>query len=541
MRSIFISIMTFLMMTACTTAPEVNIGIVPAPVSVSVKEHGRFALGDNITVKAASEDLLAPAAVFAEQAGRILGYVPEVMSGKSGRNAICVSVDPSLEKEEYRLKVTRSGITVRGGSGQGVFHGLQSLRQVLVECKDAGALPLMTVEDRPFFGYRGMMLDVCRHFSTVDEVKEFIDILSMHKVNTFHWHLTDDQGWRLEIKKYPQLTEIGSVRKETLVGHSRTSKTYDNTPYGKGCWFSHDQVREIIDYAAARGIEVIPEIDLPGHMQAALVAYPELGCTGGPYEVWCRWGISKDVLCAGKESTMKFLEDVLSEVADLFPSRYIHIGGDECPKVRWENCPVCQAKIKELGLKDDDEHTAEQYLQSYVMRRMSDFLGTKGKRIIGWDEILEGNVAPDATIMSWRGTKGGEAAVKLGHDVIFAPNSYCYFDSYQVKDTENEPLAIGRYVPVEKVYSFEPTTKDMTDEEKSHILGVQANMWTEYIVTNEYLEYMLLPRLSALSEVQWCEPDNRDYSRFLEEMDSMTDIYDILGYNYARHIFTGEK
>ena len=522
-----------------------EIDVIPQPASTEIYEGSFDAAGASFVINGTLGNLAEDAVARFE---KNLVSASGKESGAS-RTRFIFSKDDSLGAEEYILCVSGRKAVIKAAALNGVLYAIETVKQLLpVEIytgksapDSAWTLPCMKIQDKPRFRYRGMHLDVSRHFFGMDEIKKYLDIMAIHKMNVFHWHLTDDQGWRLEIKKYPQLTEIGSVRKETLVGHSRTSKTYDNTPYGKGCWFSHDQVREIIDYAAARGIEVIPEIDLPGHMQAALVAYPELGCTGGPYEVWCRWGISKDVLCAGKESTMKFLEDVLSEVADLFPSRYIHIGGDECPKVRWENCPVCQAKIKELGLKDDDEHTAEQYLQSYVMRRMSDFLGTKGKRIIGWDEILEGNVASDATIMSWRGTKGGEAAVKLGHDVIFTPNSYCYFDSYQVKDTENEPLAIGRYVPVEKVYSFEPTTKDMTDEEKSHILGVQANMWTEYIVTNEYLEYMLLPRLSALSEVQWCEPDNRDYSRFLEEMDSMTDIYDILGYNYARHIFTGEK
>ena len=428
---------------------------------------------------------------------------------------------------------------------KGVFYAIQTLRQMLPAEVYTGAaapeadwiLPCMKIQDKPRFGYRGMHLDVSRHFFDINEVKKYIDIMAIHKLNVLHWHLTDDQGWRLEIKKYPQLTQTGAVRKQTIIGHGRDRKGYDNTPYGEGCFFTQDQVKEVIAYAAARGIEIIPEIDLPGHMLAALACFPELGCTGGPYEVWGRWGIADDVLCVGKEETMKFLEDVLAEVADLFPSEYVHIGGDECPKVRWEECPHCQAKIAELGLKDDDRHKAEHYLQSYVTNRMEQFLSTKGKKIIGWDEILEGKIAPNATVMSWRGVEGGLEAVRMGHDAIMVPYTHLYLDYYQSKDKSEEPLAIGGYIPVELVYSFEPFTEEMTDQEKSHILGIQANLWTEYITTDSYLEYMLLPRMSALSEIQWCEPENKDYDRFLGNMDNMAGIYDILGYNYAKHIF----
>lgn len=529
MRSIFISIMTFLMMTACTTAPEVNIGIVPAPVSVSVKEHGRFALGDNITVKAASEDLLAPAAVFAEQAGRILGYVPEIASGKTGRNAICVSVDPSLEKEEYRLKVTRSGITVRGGSGQGVFHGLQSLRQVLVECKDAGALPLMTVEDRPFFGYRGMMLDVCRHFSTVDEVKEFIDILSMHKVNTFHWHLTDDQGWRIQIEKYPLLTEKGAERKETVIGHASKSREYDGKPYGKGMYYTHDQIRDVVRYAADRYIEVIPEIEMPGHTLAALASYPELGCKGKGYAVATTWGIFDDVACPGKDDVLRFFEGVLDEVIELFPSHYIHIGGDECPKTRWETCPYCQERIRKEGLKDEKE------LQSWFMKKMEQYINSKGKAVIGWEEILEGGVSPTATVMCWKHPEIGIEAARLGNKVIMVNSQYSYFDYYQAEDTSKEPFAIGGYVPVSKVYSYDPYDS-LTGDDRKPVIGVQANLWREYIKDMSHVEYMVLPRIAAMSENGWSY-DRKDYEDFVLRMDGLRMLYDINGYNYAKHIF----
>ena len=372
-----------------------------------------------------------------------------------------------------------------------------------------------------------------RHFFSTDEVKKYIDMMSIHKMNTLHWHLTDDQGWRIEIRKYPRLTEVGSIRKGTVIrkewGH------YDGIPYGG--YYTQEQIKDVIDYAAAQGITIIPEIDLPGHMLSALAAYPELGCTGGPYDVWGTWGIADDVLCAGNEETMVFLENVLAEVAGLFPSEYIHIGGDECPKVRWEKCPVCQAKIKELGLKDDGNFNAEHYLQSYVMERMEKFLATKGKKIIGWDEILEGTPGPDATVMSWRGSDGGIKASKMGHDVIMVPNSYFYFDYYQAPDTENEPFGIGGYVPIEKVYSYDPYTEITEPEAREHILGIQANLWTEYIASNAHLEYMVLPRQAALSEVQWCQPAVKDWDRFLSSLSHEAAMYDIMGYNYAKTVF----
>ena len=453
--------------------------------------------------------------------------------------------DSAKAKEEYSIDVNGNKAVIEALDLNGVLYAIETIRQLLPSEIYTGSqaesaiweLPYMSINDIPRFGYRGMHLDVSRHFFDLEEVKRYINIMAVHKLNVLHWHLTDDQGWRLEIKKYPELTKIGAVRNKTLIGHIQNSDKYDNVPYGEGCYFTQEQAREIIRYAASKGIEVIPEIDLPGHMLAALASFPELGCTGGPYEVWGRWGIADDVLCVGKEKTMKFLEDVLAEVADLFPSEYIHIGGDECPKIRWEKCPHCQAKIKELGIKGDDKHSPEHYLQSYVTSRMESFLKKKGKKIIGWDEILEGELAPNATVMSWRGVEGGLEAVRLGHDAIMVPYTHLYFDYYQSKDIEKEPLAIGGYLPVEKVYSFEPFTSEMNDEDKSHILGVQANLWTEYIPTSSQLEYMLLPRLSALSEIQWCEPENKDYDRFLEHMCNMKNVYIALGYNYANHIF----
>lgn len=435
----------------------------------------------------------------------------------------------SLPEEKYLIDVTGKGVRVEASGLRGFNYAIQTLGQM------GSRIPCCHIEDSPRFSYRGLHLDEARHFFGKEIVKKYLDIMAYHKLNTFHWHLTDDQGWRIEIKKFPELTQIGSIRKGTCI--KRNYNTNDHIPYGEGMWYSQEDIKEIVAYASERGIDVIPEIDLPGHMLAALAAYPHLGCSGGPYEVWHRWGVSGDVLCAGNEQVYAFLEDVLNEVCGLFPGRYIHIGGDECPKTSWENCPRCQAKIRELGLKDDGAHDAEHYLQSYVMNRIESFLKTKGKNVIGWDEILEGSPSMSAIVMSWRGESGGLMAAGLGHDVIMTPNSYCYWDYYQATDIENEPFALGGYVPVELVYSYEPCPTSMSAEEREHILGVQANMWTEYIAEPDHLEYMLLPRLAALSEVQWCRPENKDWNRFLGSMDELCEAYESMGYSYAEHIF----
>ena len=358
-------------------------------------------------------------------------------------------------------------------------------------------------------------------------------MIALHNMNKFHWHLTEDQGWRIEIKKYPRLTEVGAWRSETVIGHN-TGK-FDGKPHGG--FYTQDEIRDIVKYAQERYVTIIPEIDLPGHMLAALASYPELGCTGGPYEVEKSWGVFDDVLCAGREKTYTFLEDVLTEVCELFPSKYIHIGGDESPKVRWEKCPDCQAKIKELGLKDDKKHKKEFYLQSYVMERMEKFLNDKGRRSIGWDEILEGKLAPNATVMSWRGEAGGIEAARMGHDVIMTPNSYLYFDYYQTTDTKNEPDAIGGYVPIELVYSYEPMSKELTPAEQKFVLGAQANIWTEYIPTTQQVEYMAMPRIAALADVQWTQPDKKNYAHFLKRIPQLLRLYDFLDYNYATHLY----
>ena len=481
---------------------------------------------------------------FADRLSKVTGKQSLVSEGHS-RTGINFVVDPALAPEEYSLVVNRKAVIIKASALNGFIYAIQTVKQMLPEeifsdsldQDEDWKLKCVVIKDAPRFAYRGMHLDVSRHFWSVDEVKRYLDVMQVHKLNRFHWHLTDDQGWRIEIKKYPRLTEKGAVRKETLVGHLQPKdNVFDGTPYGEGLFYTQDQIREVVAYAAARGITVIPEIDLPGHMVAALACYPELGCTSGPYEVWPMWGVADDVLCPGNEKTFEFIENVLSEVADLFPSEYIHIGGDECPKVRWEKCPKCQARIKALGLEADERHSAEYFLQSYVTERVEAFLATRGKRIIGWDEILEGKLAQDATVMSWRGISGGLEAARLGHDAIMTPNSYLYFDYYQSDNQDAEPLAIGGYLPVSKVYSYEPFEEGMTEEEKSHIIGVQANLWTEYITTESQLEYMLLPRLAALSEVQWCQPQNKNWERFEDCVDDVCDIYDQMGYNYARHL-----
>lgn len=524
-------------------AAEEILKIVPYPQNVVI-EKGYFNvagatirysdIADTLTIRMFDR--------LADHLSLVTGNRSEVKTGK-GRGINFIQ-DSSLAEEAYIIYIKPHRVDIKASSLRGFNWAIQTIKQMMPVQIYADVpsfdvewfLPCCSINDAPRFPYRGLHLDEARHFFGMDTVKDYIDLMEIHKMNTLHWHLTDDQGWRIQIKKYPLLTEIGSIRKETLVGRYRKSKEYDGVPYGKGLWYTQDQIREIVDYAAARGISIIPEIDLPGHMQAALTAYPHLGCTGGPYQVRTTWGISEDVLCIGKDSTLQFIKDVLEEVSCLFPSEYIHIGGDECPKVQWQKCPHCQKKIKELGLVGDGKHTPEHFLQSYVTAEAEKFLASLGRKLIGWDEILEGEIAPNATVMSWRGTKGGLEAVRLGHDVIMTPNDYFYFDYYQSPDKDNEPLACGWCVPVERCYSFEPFIEGMTEEEKNHILGVQANLWTEYIATREHLEYMLLPRMAALSEVQWCIPENKSWERFLTNIKTSCLIYETVGYNYARHI-----
>ena len=519
-----------------------QIAIVPYPNHLEAG-RGTYRVTDRpVTCDSRTDERTQRAVVgFAARLATVTGGTnPVTVADEVPASGIRFVTDESLPAEGYELNVDGEGIEVRASQFPGFLYALQSLGQLLPAAvygtetapDAAWEVPCVKIADAPRFAYRGMHLDVARHFFSVDEVKRYIDVMAIHKLNTLHWHLTDDQGWRIEIKRYPELTAVGSIRKATVV--RKEWGTYDGTPYGG--FYTQDEIRDVVKYAADRGVTVIPEIDLPGHMLAALTAYPELGCTGGPYEVWGRWGVADDVLCPGREKTFEFLEGVLTEVMELFPSEYIHIGGDECPKVRWEKCPRCQAKIRQLGLKDDGEHTAEHYLQSYVTDRIGKFLAQHGRRIIGWDEILEGRAPSDAVVMSWRGSEGGIAAAKLGHDVIMTPNSHFYFDYYQSLDTDAEPFGIGGYIPMEQVYSYDPAFPELTPEQQKHILGVQANLWTEYVLSDEHLEYMLLPRLAALSEVQWCLPETKDWNRFIGSF-RMDEIYSQMGYEFAKHIF----
>ncbi len=530
-----------LLLGACASGSKetqtANYNVVPLPSEITMSEGEPFILtsATKIVFPDGNEKMQRNAEFLAEYLEISTGRRPAITSATSDKNAIVLALGLENENTEaYQITVNENLITITGVTESGVFYGIQTLRKSTpigenLQVKYAPA----TINDAPRFTYRGMHLDVARHFQPVDYIKRYIDLLAIHNINKFHWHLTEDQGWRIEIKKYPKLTEIGSVRKETVIG--KNTGEYDGTPHSG--FYTQEEIKEIVKYAEERYITVIPEIDMPGHMLAALAAYPELGCTGGPYEVEKTWGVFDDILCAGQEETFQFVEDVLTEVIELFPSEYIHIGGDEAPKVRWEECPRCQAKIKELGLKDGSKHKKEFYLQSYFTERVEKFLNDHGRKLIGWDEILEGQLAPNATVMSWRGMGGGIEAAKMGHDVIMTPTTYCYFDYYQTTDTENEPYSIGGYVPVELVYNFEPVPAELTEKQKKHILGPQANLWTEYIKESSHVEYMTLPRLSAMCEVQWTQPEKKNYKDFLTRLPQLLALYDKLGYKYATHIF----
>lgn len=512
--------------------------IIPKPLDVNCKGDASFLLKDGVAViyPENNRKMQDNAEFLVDYVERQTGVKLTSHAGMPVDGAICLTLDLSDDNAEaYKLIVNDKRVCISGASEAGVFYGIQTLRKSLPVAQDINVnLSAVEIYDKPRFAYRGAMLDVARHFYTVDEVKTFIDMLALHNINRFHWHLTDDQGWRIEIKKYPKLMSVASERKETVVGRWY-SGIYDGKSYGG--YYTQDELRDVIDYAAKRHITIIPEVDLPGHMQAALTAYPELGCTGGPYEVRTIWGVSQDVLCVGNDFTLQFVKDVLSEVADIFPSEYIHIGGDECPKVRWEKCPKCQERIKSLGLKSDAKHTKEQRLQSYVIQEAAKYLKEKGKRIIGWTEILEGGLVPDATLMSWIGESGGIEAAHQHHDVIMTPNTYLYFDYYQSKKVEDEPLAIGGYLPIEKTYNYEPMPKELTEEEQQYIKGVQANLWTEYIPVFSQVQYMVLPRLGAAAEVQWTDPSKKDYKDFLRRVPHLVAVYDCYGWNYATHVY----
>ena len=505
------------------------VSIVPKPVSLTS--------GDDVAQWDGSVAIIAKDEDEKQVAGLLEEYLKSknltVTVGESSEDEdqiklSVVNID-SLGKEGYKLSVGENGIDIQANSGAGLFYGMQSLIQLISD--DGKEVPFVEVTDFPRFAYRGLHLDVGRHMFPPAFIKKYIDLLAHHKMNRFHWHLTEDQGWRIEIKKYPKLQEIAAFRKETVVGHA-SSRTRDKSQYDGqryGGFYTQEEVKDIVKYATERHVTVIPEIELPGHAQAALAAYPNLGCTGGPYEVATTWGVFEEVFCAGKEDAFVFLQDVLDEVLVLFPSQYIHIGGDECPKIRWEKCPHCKKRMKTEKLKDTHE------LQSYFIQRIEKYLNSKGRQIIGWDEILEGGLAPNATVMSWRGEEGGIAAAKQNHDVIMTPGNWCYFDHYQ-DTTGNEPLAIGGYTPVSEVYSYEPVPPALSAEEAKHILGAQANVWTEYMATPEYVEYMVYPRASAMAEVVWSPKESRNYDDFVQRMKTHVKRLEAWGVNYAKHI-----
>ena len=501
MKRLVILISTVLIASCCAEKPAPDLAIVPNPVSM-------VGGGKGVVLKEGAEP------------------------------AVKTRIDKKLAEEEYVLDTRCGKVKITAGSEAGIFRGRQTLLQIVSQVREAGTgrIPGVLIKDKPAFAYRGAHLDCCRHFFTVEEVKRYIDLIAMHKINVFHWHLTDDQGWRAEIKSYPKLTEIGSVRAETIIGHqSQKDPKYDGTPHGG--FYTQEEMRDVVKYAAERYITVIPEIEMPGHACAALASYPELGCRGAdyPYKVETRWGIFPEVLCAGNPETVVFLEKVLDEICDIFPSEYIHIGGDEAPRSEWEKCPKCQALMKEKG------YTREAELQSYLITTVEKYLAEKGRKIIGWDEILEGGVSQSATVMSWRGAKGGIAAAKMGNDVIMTPNSHFYLDYYQTADPagNGEPLGIGRHLPLSKCYSFDPYDQ-LDEEEKAHIKGIQANLWAEYIATFDHIEHMALPRMAALAEVAWSNENRTSYEDFVKRIETaLLPIYESRGYNYSTYAFEG--
>lgn len=527
-------------MPLSTKAGRADYRVIPLPKSIQTDTTKVFTLQSGMTIAydASNPEIARTAQMLCQwveqQTGLQLQLAPSakkaavrlaVSTAKKG-----VSTSPA---DSYSLTVGKAGITITAAEPIGIFRGVQTLRKSLPSAGDPVELPFVTIADEPRFSYRGVHLDCARHYFPVAVVKQYLDLLALHGCNQLHWHITDDQGWRFEVKALPDLAAKGSIRQQTVIG--RNTGLYDGQPYGG--YYTQDECREIVRYAAERYINVIPEIDLPGHMQAALHVYPNLGCTGGPYPVWQVWGVSEDVLCGGNPDVLTFIKTVLGELCDVFPSRLIHIGGDECPKVRWKNCPKCQAKIRELQLKDDGKHSLENQLQSYINHEVEKYLTSRGRNLIGWDETLEGGLTEGAVVMSWRGVNGGIEAARQHHRVIMTPTDYCYIDYYQLKDTWNLPLGIGGYVPASKVYSFEPLVPGkLTEEEQQYILGPQVNLWTEYIAAPEHLFFMLLPRLDAISEVQWCQPGQKDFDDFKRRLPRMMQLYDRLHVSYCRKV-----
>jgi len=510
MKKIFvcIAIIVYLQSSA-----QNELSIVPMPAVAQIGT-GNFILNNKTVIVAKTSQEKATAALFNTfLQSRNLKTLPIVIAGKN--NAISFSIKNISPKEGYQLTVSGQKTNLTGNDAAGLFYGMQTLIQMIpMQGNYPLVIPQLSITDYPRFQYRGMHLDVARHFASVDFLKKYIDYLAFHKFNTFHWHLTDDQGWRIEIKKYPLLTQIGGYRAQTLVGRYG-SDVYDGKRYGG--FYTQEQVKDVIQYATSKHITVIPEIEMPGHALAALSAYPNIGCTKGPYKAAETWGVFDDVFCAGNDTTFTFLQNVLDEVIALFPSKLIHIGGDECPKVRWKACAACQARMKKENLKDEHE------LQSYFIQRIEKYVNKKGRNIIGWDEILEGGLAPNATVMSWRGEEGGITAAKQHHNVIMTPTSWLYFDYSQ--SSNEDSLVIGGYVPLEKVYNYEPIPAALDSLQAKYILGAQANLWREYIPNDKKTEYMIFPRMTALSEVLWSPKSKRNWPDFERRLPSIFNLY----------------
>lgn len=530
-----------LLAVACNKRVVADYNVIPQVQNLSVKDGDVYVFDSSRKLVYDNQDSRRSLELFAQDLEELVGIRPSVAAGTSEDAKGNVYFTLGLQdgrKEAYSINVSSDGILVRAVSPEGIYRATRTLlKSVGTEKASSVEFPSAEVSDWPRFGYRGLMLDVSRHFSDVEMVKRTIDMLALHQLNIFHWHLTDDQGWRIEIKSHPELTEVGAWRDDTVVGRYLGGTDYPTDGKRHGGFYTQEQIREIVAYAKERYIEIIPEIDLPGHTSAVLAAYPQLGCEDKEYKVANRWGVIRDVLCAGNPASLDLFKDIMDEVCELFPGKYIHLGGDECVKDRWKACPKCQRKIRELGLKDGSRYSKEDYLQSWFMGEVASFVQSKGKRVIGWDEILEGVPMDDSVIMSWRGTEGGITAARMGHDVVMTPTSDMYFDQSQTLASQLEEIPVGGFINVMKVYSYEPLPASLTPEQQKHILGCQANVWCEYMPEERIRQYQMLPRLAALSEVQWTMPERKNYKDFLKRLPKMLSIYDHYGYNYAKHIF----
>lgn len=530
-----------LLAVACNKRVVADYNVIPQVQNLSVKDGDVYVFDSSRKLVYDNQDSRRSLELFAQDLEELVGIRPSVAAGTSEDAKDNVYFTLGLQdgrKEAYSINVSSDGILVRAVSPEGIYRATRTLlKSVGTEKTSSVEFPSAEVSDWPRFGYRGLMLDVSRHFSDVEMVKRTIDMLALHQLNIFHWHLTDDQGWRIEIKSHPELTEVGAWRDDTVVGRYLGGTDYPTDGKRHGGFYTQEQIREIVAYAKERYIEIIPEIDLPGHTSAVLAAYPQLGCEDKEYKVANRWGVISDVLCAGNPASLDLFKDIMDEVCELFPGKYIHLGGDECVKDRWKACPKCQKKIRELGLKDGSRYSKEDYLQSWFMGEVASYVQSKGKRVIGWDEILEGVPMDDSVIMSWRGTEGGITAARMGHDVVMTPTSDMYFDQSQTLASQLEEIPVGGFINVMKVYSYEPLPASLTPEQQKHILGCQANVWCEYMPEERIRQYQILPRLAALSEVQWTMPERKNYKDFLKRLPKMLSIYDHYGYNYAKHIF----